>query len=38
MNAIIIDAFNEIALALLKTGRFLPDITLQAAMDNYSEQ
>jgi hypothetical protein len=36
MNAIILDVFDEVALALLETGLFLPDTILQFALDNYS--
>src|SRR5215467_8388681 len=38
MNAIIIDAFDEIALTLLVARYFLPDAILQAAVHGYSTQ
>jgi len=38
VNAIIIDVFDEIVLALLKTGHFLPDTILQSTLDSYSTQ
>jgi hypothetical protein len=37
MNAIIVNVFDEIALALLKTGHFLPDTILQSAPDTIEQ-
>jgi hypothetical protein len=38
MNTHVIDVFDKIAVALLKTGQFLPDAMLQAAMDDCPTQ